>query len=890
MTAITARLSAALAGRYRIERHLGEGGMASVYLAEDLKHDRKVAVKVLKPELAAVLGAERFVQEIKTTASLQHPHILPLFDSGTADGFLFYVMPFIKGETLREKLNRETQLGVDEAVRIAREIADALDYAHRSGVIHRDIKPENILLHDGRPMVADFGIALAVSAAAGGRMTETGLSLGTPHYMSPEQATAEKEISARSDVFSLASVLYEMLAGQPPHIGGSAQQIIMKIIAEPADQVTRFRKSVPPHVAAALAQALEKLPADRFESAKEFADALANPAYTGTTGLAISSVAARSGRRAQVVLGGVAAVLAIALVASLLTRPRPQLAATARYRITLLGTDSTSGKLWLRALDISDDASRLAWVDSAGAVWTRRRDVLEAEQIPGDLRDAPSIALSPDGNEIAVSSREVGLTVFPLTGGTPRVIVQQAGAAAGMDWGDDGFLYISVGQALLRIAAAGGPPEIVARDDSVANARLFGRPIALSGGRGFLYSRQNLEDSVVTIHVWDARTRQSKALGDGRPIGVAGGYLLTVSDDGTLFASRFDERSLALTSEPLAVERDVRYTTGFFRRPLAGLSRTGVLMFATGGSDASTRLARVRLDGRIEMLPAVAQTIRGVRVSPDGRRIAYGTLGRVRIHDMAIGSTRELMPAWRSAWDPLWSRDGKRIAFHSSHRESGDSARLVNLWTAYEVEVEEGAVPRRLFHHARATGPQSWSPDGSLLAHGNAGGDGSDLVVVRFEADSAKVTTYLNAPWQEAMPRLSPDGRWAAYRAIPEQEPQIWVRRFPDAAAGAWKVSERAATEPVWGVDGRTLYYLEEGSLVAARVRTSPDFAVISREVIVRNVPFAPTPCCSSNYDMLPDGSGFIMALRSAQSERKDEVIVVENLFTELRDRLLKKP
>jgi serine/threonine-protein kinase len=205
--AVPEPLISALADRYRIERELGQGGMATVYLAEDLKHKRKVALKVLKPELAAVLGADRFVQEITTTASLQHPHILPLFDSGTADGFLFYVMPFIEGETLRDKLNRETQLGVDEAVRIAREVADALDYAHGKGVIHRDIKPENILIQNGRPMVADFGIALAVSAAAGGRMTETGLSLGTPHYMSPDQATADKEISGRSDDYSMSSVL-----------------------------------------------------------------------------------------------------------------------------------------------------------------------------------------------------------------------------------------------------------------------------------------------------------------------------------------------------------------------------------------------------------------------------------------------------------------------------------------------------------------------------------------------------------------------------------------------------------------------------------------------------------------------------------------------------------
>jgi serine/threonine protein kinase len=279
-------LKVALADRYRIERELGAGGMATVYLAQDPKHDRKVALKVLRPELAAQLGAERFVQEIKTTAALQHPHILPLFDSGTAgqqDGgtaFLYYVMPYVEGEALRDKLDRETQLSIDEAVRITTEVADALDYAHRHGVIHRDIKPENILLHDGRPMVADFGIALAVSAAAGGRMTETGLSLGTPHYMSPEQATADKDITGRSDIYSLASVLYEMLAGDPPHVGSSAQQIIAKIVTEEAQPVTKLRKSVPPNVAAALAQALEKVPADRFESAKAFAGALGDAGLT----------------------------------------------------------------------------------------------------------------------------------------------------------------------------------------------------------------------------------------------------------------------------------------------------------------------------------------------------------------------------------------------------------------------------------------------------------------------------------------------------------------------------------------------------------------------------------------------------------------------------------
>src|SRR5436853_1227086 len=219
------RLAAALSDRYIIERELGAGGMATVYLAHDVRHDRKVAVKVLRPELAAVIGADRFLKEIKVTANLQHPHILGLIDSGEVDGLLYYVMPYVEGESLRDRLTHEKQLPIDDAVRITREVANALDYAHRHHVIHRDIKPENILLHEGQALVADFGIALAVSAAGATRMTESGMSLGTPHYMSPEQAMGERELTARSDVYALGAVLYEMLVGEPPFTGPTAQAI-----------------------------------------------------------------------------------------------------------------------------------------------------------------------------------------------------------------------------------------------------------------------------------------------------------------------------------------------------------------------------------------------------------------------------------------------------------------------------------------------------------------------------------------------------------------------------------------------------------------------------------------------------------------------------------------
>src|SRR5688572_9366752 len=276
MSDALSRLRTALSGRYEIDRELGAGGMATVYLAHDIKHDRAVAIKVLHPDLGAALGAERFLTEIKTTAKLQHPHILPLLDSGDAAGLLYYVMPVMTGETLRGRLTRERQLPIPEAVRIAREVASALDYAHRQGVIHRDIKPENILLHDGQALVADFGIALAVSTA-GTRMTETGMSLGTPHYMSPEQAMGEREITARSDVYALGAVTYEMLVGEPPFTGPTAQSIVAKVLTEEPRPLLPKRHTIPRHVELAVLTALEKLPADRFATAAEFSNALNNP-------------------------------------------------------------------------------------------------------------------------------------------------------------------------------------------------------------------------------------------------------------------------------------------------------------------------------------------------------------------------------------------------------------------------------------------------------------------------------------------------------------------------------------------------------------------------------------------------------------------------------------
>src|SRR5687767_15773473 len=316
MTNPPARLASALSDRYRLVRELGQGGMATVHLAEDLKHGRRVAIKLLHPELSAILGGERFLAEIKVTANLQHPHILGLIDSGEADGLLYYVMPYVAGESLRARLSRDRQLPVDEALRLAREVASALDYAHRQGVVHRDIKPENTLLNDGSALVADFGIALAVQEAGGHRMTQTGMSLGTPAYMSPEQAMGERDIGPRSDVYALGAMTYEMLAGEPPFTGPSSQAIVAKVLTEQPPPLRPKRPSVPAAAEAAILTALQKLPADRWGTAKEFNDALTGSAPSRSESAstiplaAVRAPAAGVSRSATLWLGWVAAVLA----------------------------------------------------------------------------------------------------------------------------------------------------------------------------------------------------------------------------------------------------------------------------------------------------------------------------------------------------------------------------------------------------------------------------------------------------------------------------------------------------------------------------------------------------------------------------------------------------
>jgi serine/threonine-protein kinase len=879
VTQQTDRLNTALAGRYRIERHLGEGGMATVYLCEDMKHDRKVALKLLKPELAAVLGAERFVQEIKTTAALQHPHILPLFDSGSADGFLFYVMPYIQGETLREKLNRETQLGVDEAVRIARDVADALDYAHRHGVIHRDIKPENILMHDGRPMVADFGIALALSAAAGGRMTESGLSLGTPYYMSPEQATAEKEITARSDIYSVGSVLYEMLTGEPPHIGGSAQAIIMKIVTDRARPVTDIRQAVPHHVAAAVAKALEKLPADRFESAKAFADALGNPGYTNATfgGAAASSAGGRAGTSSRPLIA-TATLAALLLVAALWGWLRPQPAPEVERFDLALGAATPSGDV-----TISPDGKMIAYAGLGTAGESR----IFLRHLDGEPDFRP--VAGTEGGLYPDFSPDNQWIVFRrgADGQIAKVTVAGGGATPLTSGADAAYPHWAVQD---RVVHSGPPGTFVVSSDGGGtpspNLRFDGRrPFMLPDGSGVLGVRGG--DVVLTGTSSDSAIVLVKNA--MQPTYARSGHLLYLSSDGGLFAVPFDLKRHRVTGTPVRVLDNVAYGVG--ERGYA-LSEAGTLVHhqgppASGTGAVATRLVIRRFAGGADTLPLPPGNFILPRVSPNGRFVAYSARSTratgdfdIYTFDIQTGTNTQITFGATNR-QANWSPDGKRLVFD---KDSGTGRRI------FVKAADNSGAEVRLLEQKGNQFPTAWPREDLILFQSNGVAGGQFDLFTMSPTPGAKPQAYLNAPYDEHALTLSPDGKMAAFVASEAGRPDIWIRDFP-TPAGKWKAGP-GGNWPRWSSDGRYVYFWRAGTpidtLFRAQVDRTPAVVVHAPE-IVETIDIAGLV----NWDLFPDGKRYILAVAAAQASATgagapgsppvSRYVIVKNWFTELK-------
>ncbi len=880
---VIAPLNQSLIGRYDVEREIGAGGMARVYLARDVRHDRRVALKVLHPDLAAALGAERFLAEIRTTANLQHPHILPLHDSGEAGGHLFYVMPFVQGETLRDRLTRESLLPIDDALRIAREVAGALDYAHRQGIVHRDVKPENILLHDGSALVADFGIALAVSAAGTNRMTQTGLSLGTPQYMSPEQAMGEKSVDARADIYALGAVLYEMLCGEPPFSGASVQAIVAKVLTERPTPPSTVRDTVPPTVEAAVLRALAKLPADRFATAKSFADALVpGTATSASPSSEPRSFAARGARRRWIALtlAAVAGALAAGILVGMTIKGRSTSPATTeRYVLTddpLLDIGLGASMTYMGSpLAIASNGSRIAYVasDSAGTrVEVRDLDRLDARQIAG-TSGARSVAISPDGSTIAFT-RDAQLWVTEVRAGSPRVIVRRG--ASGPYWGDDGRIYFSappfgsngVG-GIFRIAADG------ARIDTLITRpnRVFLDPVPSPDGRAVLV-RDREEPGIGWLAVGGDSVRH---LMDGDMARfVDEGHIVVRTPAGTLTVATIDGDRGVVQGNPVALTDGVSAESALAASRF-DIARNGSLVYVAGGG-TQTELAWVGRDGSIIAMidSSMGTAATGVypAISPDGRRVAYSSSG-IHVYDLAQRTSLQLTGgnAGVAGNYPAWTPDGRSISYFGPSGGTGaDSLRVLYLKPA------DGSAPARVIARVdRNIDESAWSPDGKWVlfrTFSNQRGAG-DILGLRFGVDSAP-TPLLATEAGELQPTISPEGRWLAYVTDKSGRPEVVVVPFPNVQAALWSISSDGGSEPKWSRSGRELFYRNaRGDMVSVPIVPGSSFVFGAPKRLFSATQFR-AYSGHAQYDVSSDGQRFLMGA-PARTRAKPRLVLVKN-------------
>ena len=889
------RLNEALSGRYRVDRELGEGGMAVVYLADDLRHERKVALKVLKPELAAVVGGDRFLTEIKTTANLQHPHILPLFDSGEADGFLFYVMPYIEGETLRDKLDRERQLPVDEALGIATAVASALHTAHEAGIVHRDIKPGNILLSRGEPLVADFGIALAVGSAGGSRLTETGLSVGTPYYMSPEQATGDQAVGPASDTFALACVLYEMLVGEPPYPGTTAQAVLGKIIQGKPVSATAVRKSIPPNVDAAIRKALEKIPADRFTNAQDFAKALADSGFRHGDD-EVPGITATGTRWRNVAIAATVVALALtgALGASMLTPEPPP--AVERFSMR-----PVEGQLPSYEFDISDDGTAAVFMVVEGGVphlELRRLGSLDPTEIPGTTQGF-SPALSPDGTEVAFV-QDAQLKVAPLAGGVVRTLADSAFCCT--RWARDRHVYYSnVRRTISRVLQSGGTAEEVTErlEDG-------------GGVHGDFEVVPGEDLAVFTVWANPARVeamrlstgeRQTVSVGV-KPYVTDDGLLVFSSLEGQILAARFDAEAMSLAGPAVPMVEGVRVDGDNW--PFYSMARNGALLYWTGASSSGSdgRVVRVDRSGAVDPVdpgwsfdPGTPEV--SVALSPDGRRLAVKVTDEegddIWIKELDEGPLSRLTFDPAEDWRPRWSRDGEWIYFISFRDPDGtDSEGSTPDLDLYRRRWDGTSPPELVLDFDGHVAEAILNREGSawILRVGGSSVAGSDRIrdLLGMEVGDTVLYPLASEPYDEKAAALSPDGRWLAYESTETGRDEIYVRPYPDVNGGKWQVSTQGGINPVWARNGRELFYITQGrDMTVAELELGSDFRVLRRDALFNlNELGLFAQANYAGYDVsLDDQQLYMVQFGAATNEEMvNEFVLVQNWLTEVEERL----
>ena len=866
-SSIITRLTLALADRYRVDRELGAGGMATVYLAHDLRHQRDVAIKVLHPDLGAALGGERFLTEIRTTARLQHPHILPLLDSGIADSLLYYVMPLVTGDTLRARLERERQLPVEDAVRIAREVASALEHAHRQGVIHRDIKPENILLQDGSALVADFGIALAVQQAGGQRLTQTGLSLGTPQYMSPEQAAGERTIDARSDLYALAAVTYEMLVGEPPFTGPSMQAIVARLMTEEPRGLIIQRKAVPFVVEAVVLKGLEKLPADRFASAAEFAAALDARTMTTTTSPSAAKVPVRRSRATAVL--AVLAVAGFATAGWSLTRPAP---APQLLRYRLVADSVSAERTWTGDVNISPDGEVIVRRGGPGErLLLKRRDGLDFVSLAG-TEGAMGPVFSPDGSRLAFY-QDARLVIMPVAGGPPTVIADSMLAPEGVAWAANDVIYRGTDRGPLVISRCSArdcqnPSAFSSLDTARGEVSQMLADVSADGTLVLFQAELANGTRQIVLQAADARTHTMLMTGV-RARFAPGGRIVYSTADGKLWVVAFDAAARAVRGEPALVADNLPLSivgpTDF------AVSASGTLVYGEERGSGLRELVWVTRDGvQTPVDPSWRAAFNSPALSRDGQRIAVTvrTAGKGSIWLRGARGEPTRLTSSQSASEPAWSPDGRTVSFIVN---SGTT----NIGDVWRQPADGNDLARRFVHADRPLSEQVWLPDGSGLivrTTSPAGGHG-DLLATRALTDTVARPLFATER-SEYSPTVSPDGRWLAYASNISGRFEIYVapRSAPDRAR---VVSTGGGSSPRWSSDGTSIYYLTTASrLMEARVSTTPALRVEGTRALFDVTPFVQTALSRRNYDVAPDGR--FLFVRRADDARAGAMVVVE--------------
>ncbi|MDX1675146.1 MAG: protein kinase, partial [Longimicrobiales bacterium] len=790
---------------------------------------------------------------------------------------------------------------------IAEKVAGALQYAHEQDVVHRDIKPANILMSRGEPLVADFGIALALSEAGGGRITETGLSLGTPHYMSPEQASGDQLLDKRSDVYALGCILYEMLTGEPPYGGPTAQSVLAKILTGDAQRITDLRKTVPLHVDAAVAKALEKLPADRFASAEAFVRALEDETFRHTPRQVAAREASKTTRLGSLrsglpLAGALAGAVLLGAALALVLDPAEPAEPVFKTGVELPEGEELVEVPFGSPIALSPDGSTLVYAghsDNQGwQLWIKRADGLRATPLPGSGNGLTPI-FSPNGNEVAFI-QETDLKVVGLGTGTVRTIDDDTGGL--VDWTEDGQIYYiaAMSNRFFRIPAAGGEREVVAglsptgQATPVSTPPLYSFGDVLPGGRTGVWTVVPVTSNVAeaSIAIVDLETGETRAIAQGSsPRYLQTGHLAWVSPEDALLVAPFDVDTRELTGAPIPVAERVR--TDGQGGVHASFSERGDLVFRQGDSQARGMKIvwidrtgeAVPVDPDWEVMPVGTGNWSGLALSPDGRRIVTtdgGTAGaQLWVKDLEADT-----PPYRITFEgsfhvrPRWMPDGDAVTFISN---LGGPERPTEVWAkaadgsgsawqvaASEVEIEEATV----------------SPDGDWLVYRQGGTTADrDIYGQPMNGDSA-ARPIAATQADEKSPQVSPDGRWLAYASSETGQLEVFVRPFPDVTGGKWQISVGGGFSPLWSNDGSELFYLStRGGLFMTSARL--DLRESSLSVTGREALF-PTgnQYIDQNYtafDVDVDDQRFLMFSFGAASDAR--LIWVRSWLTEWTER-----